>query len=94
MKGTLTKIFSPILNLFEKGEEPENYRPSHRKVLIAMGVLFLGLTGVSLYFTIQTSEVAVLLPTLIFAAIGLVCLIVAFLGSDKAVANIWRSARR
>ncbi|MBD3843184.1 MAG: hypothetical protein IE909_15150 [Campylobacterales bacterium] len=93
MKTFFTKRFSPILKLFEKGEEPENYQPSHRKILLIMGVLFLGLAGVSLYFTFRTDQMAALLPTLIFAGIGLICAIVGFLGSDKAVSNIWRSAR-
>lgn len=93
MKSFFTKLFAPLLNLFEKGEEPEHFQPSHRKILLIMGFLFLILGGVSLYFGIRVDQMAALLPTLIFAAIGFVCILVGFLGSDKAVSNIWRSAR-
>ncbi|BBP43248.1 hypothetical protein [Thiosulfativibrio zosterae] len=91
MKSVLTKLFAPILNLFETGDLPENYRPSHRTFLKILGSLFLMLAGVAVYFGFRTNEMAALLPAFIFAAIGFISLIVAFLGSDKAVSNIWRN---
>lgn len=91
MKPTLTKLLAPILNLFEKGEQPEHYDASHRKILMIMGALFFVLAGVSLYFAFKTDVMAALLPTLIFAAIGFVSVVIAWLGSDRAVSNIWRS---
>ncbi len=92
MKDLLIKIFSPVLNYFENGNiTDEYYRESHRTVLKIMGLLFLILSGVSLYFGLMINQMGALLPTVIFAAMGLICLIIALLGSNKAVANIWRS---
>lgn len=49
MKAVLTRLFWPILSFFERGENPENYRPSHRKILLAVGFLFLVLSGISFF---------------------------------------------
>lgn len=94
MKPALTKVFAPLLSIFETGDEPEHYLPSHRKILLIMGFLFLILSGVSLYFTFRTAVIAALFPTLIFAAIGFVCILVGYLGTNRAVSNIWRSTRQ
>jgi len=91
MKRFFTKVFSPILNIFEKAEGDYAYRPSHRKILFVMGILFLIISGVALYFSLLINEMGGLLPVVLFGSIGLLCLIVAFLGSDKAVAKIWRN---
>ena len=93
MKSTLLKLFSPILNLLESPDDNSEYiySPSHRKVLVLMGVLFLGLASVGGYFAIQFDILASLLPTVLFGALGLVCLIIAGLGSDRAVSKLWRN---
>jgi len=93
MKAILLKICSPILNLFEVVEDGTEYAysPSHRKILAVMGGLFIGIACAGLYFAIQLSQMAALFPVVLFGAIGLVCLIVAGLGSDKAVAKLWRN---
>lgn len=91
MKPFFIQLFQPILNLFEKGEQPLAPRPSHRTFLMVLGVLFLILSGVSLYFSMRIGEMMGLLPTITFAAVGIVSLIVALLGTDRAVANIWRN---
>jgi len=91
MKRFFTKLFSPILNIFENAEGDYAYRPSHRKILFVMGILFLIISGVALYFSLLINEMSGLLPVVLFGSIGLLCLIVAFLGSDKAVAKIWRN---
>lgn len=93
MKNTLTKLFAPILNRFEKGEEPEHYTPSHRKILLIMGLLFLILSAVSVYFGFRTEVMAALFPAILFAGIGIVCVVIALLGSNRAVTNIWQSTR-
>ena len=54
-----------------------------------MGVLFLVLSGVSLYFALVASSLGALIPILFFFAISLVCHVVGILGSDRAVAKIW-----
>ena len=91
MKSLLRKLFSPILNPLEQSEGEFAYSPSHRTVLRIMGILFFFVAGVGLYFTLQIQEWAGLLPVVLFGGIGLVCLVVAFVGSDKAVAKLWRN---
>mgnify|MGYP005854716219 CR=1 FL=1 len=91
MKKTLLKIFSPILNSLENSEGHYEYSPSHRIVLKVMGLLFILLGGVGLYFSILANQLAGLFPVMLFTIIGLICLAVAYLGSDKAVAKLWRN---
>ncbi|WP_319557642.1 hypothetical protein [Thiomicrorhabdus sp.] len=91
MKALLRKLFAPILNPLEHGDDDFIYKPSHRTILIIMGVIFLILSGVALFFTFKVDQMAVLIPTLVFAAIGFVSLIVATVGNDKAVSKIWRN---
>lgn len=89
MKAVLRKLCSPILGLFESGNEAYVYKPSHRKVLVILGMLCLIISLVSLVFTIKTSEPGGVLPILVFFMTGLVCEIVSLLGSERAVARIW-----
>ena len=92
MKKTLQKLFSPLLNRFEPQEGTEFvYKPSHRKILIVVGLLFFVLSSVSLAASIIISEPGALFPTLLFGLLGLVCFVVGFLGSDGAVAKLWNS---
>lgn len=91
MKATLRKIASPILNYFESGDEAFAYKVSHRKILLAVGVLFLLVSSVSLFFTIKTGQYGGILPILVFLSAGVVCGVVGFLGTDRAVARIWKS---
>ena len=91
MKEKLRKIFRPILDLFESGEDDYAYRKSHRKILIFIGVMFLFLSSGSFYVTIMASEIGGIIPAIVFLLIGFVCMLVAFLGSNRAVAKIWRN---
>lgn len=91
MKELLRKICSPVLNIFESGSNEFVYRPSHRKILIAVGILFLILAGAAISISISVEQYAGLMPGSIFMIAGLVCEIVALLGTDKAVANMWKS---
>ncbi|MCG8394094.1 MAG: hypothetical protein MI745_13535 [Pseudomonadales bacterium] len=91
MKRLLRKLFSPILNPFESGEDNYAYRPSHRKILVAVGLLFLILSLGSLAMVIRASLYGGLIPVVFFLLVAVVCLVVALLGSDKAVARIWKS---
>ncbi|HKK16169.1 MAG TPA: hypothetical protein VJ981_05645 [Gammaproteobacteria bacterium] len=89
MKIFFRKLFSPLLNIFEKGDGPYSYRASHRKILIVIGFLFSGLaTGVYVIFPDEGSP-AFLFPVIVFLAVAAVCIIVGTLGNDRAVANIW-----
>ncbi|HBN15537.1 MAG: hypothetical protein CMQ46_04500 [Gammaproteobacteria bacterium] len=89
MKEKLRHIFSPVLARFESGEPATSYRPSHRKVLLALGVLFSLLCAVSTYLAFSSDQLASLLPAVIFGLVSLVSIVVATLGNDTAVARIW-----
>lgn len=91
MKDVLRKLFWPILFFFEKGGSAEGYRPSHRKILLAVGFLFLILSGISLFFSVVAETLSALFPIVLFFVISLVCFVVGLLGSDSAVARIWGS---
>lgn len=91
MRDVFRKVFWPILCFFEKGGSEEGYRPSHRKILLAVGFLFLVLSAVSLFFSIFAETFSALLPIVLFFVISLVCFVVGLLGSNSAVARIWGS---
>lgn len=91
MKEFLQKVFSPILNTFENGDDDYAYRPSHRKILIVVGALFLVLSAGALAATLVAEMYGGLIPVAVFLAVGLVCEVVGALGSDKAVARMWKS---
>jgi len=86
----MRKVFSPVLSMFESGEAIYAYRASHRKILIAVGLLFLLLSFGSLIAMIRIANYGGILPVLVFFVIGLGCEVVGLLGTDKAVANIWK----
>jgi hypothetical protein len=91
-KDVFRKVFWPILYFFEKGDpqaSPEGYRPSHRKILFAVGFLFFVLSMATLFFVLFTGTLGGLFPVIVFSLISLVCAVVATLGSDSAVARIW-----
>ncbi|MDO7597747.1 MAG: hypothetical protein MUQ39_06170 [Pseudomonadota bacterium] len=91
MKTNLRKLFSPILNYFESGEDKYIYKPSHRKILLFMGCLSLFLSIISLIAAVVASQIAGFLPILVFFIGGLVCVIVGLLGNEHAVAKMWGS---
>lgn len=91
MKDLLRKIFAPILNLFEKGDEEYIYKPSHRSILMVMGVLFGALSFGALSVSLAMSMYGGILPGIVFGTVGFVCLVVGFLGTDQAVARIWKT---
>lgn len=89
MKVMMRKLFSPILNHFESGQEEFSYKKSHRTILLVVGVLFLVLSSLSGLSAIYAMQAAAAIPILVFFGIGLVCFIIGFLGNDRAVAKIW-----
>lgn len=91
MKNALRALFSPLLNLFEGGPDEYIYKPSHRTILLVVGVLFAGLGGFGLYMVVTTAQYGASLPVIVFLLAAAVCWIVGFLGSDKAVARIWKN---
>lgn len=89
MKDQLRKLTSPLLHLFERGDQPYSVKPSHRTILLATSVLFLGLSGAIIWVAVGQNELTYLIPALIFGSVGLVGAIVGLLGNDRAVAKIW-----
>ncbi len=91
MKNALRSLFAPILNLFEAGADEYVYKPSHRTILLVVGFLF-GVLGVfGFYLVASSGQYGASLPVVVFLLVAAVCWIVGFLGTDKAVAKIWKS---
>lgn len=89
MKQVLRTLFSPILNLFEKEDGEYQYKPMQRKILIAVGSLFLFLCAISIYFGVLAGGSGAFIPGGVFFLVSLFCLVVGGLGSERAVARIW-----
>ncbi|WP_236860580.1 hypothetical protein [Candidatus Reidiella endopervernicosa] len=64
MKQQLRTLFSPILNTFESGNEPFEYRASHRTILLVIGVLFSGLATL-LFWLVLGKDPAYLFPVFV-----------------------------
>ena len=89
MKNILRKLFSPILNIFESGNELYAYKSLNRKILLVIGVLFLFLMSAVAYLSFDKGEPGYLIPVIVFSGISLVTLVVGLLGNDRAVSKIW-----
>ncbi len=90
MKKILRIIFSPILNIFESGDENYAYKPSHRTILMVLGSLFSGLAS-AVFFLARGQDSGYFIPIIVFGSIGFVSLLIGFVGTDRAVAKIWGS---
>jgi hypothetical protein len=89
MKKHLRKLASPILNIFENGDEPYEVKPLNRKILIVIGVLFFGLASAVAYLSFDKGEAGYLIPVVVFSSLSLITLVIGILGNDRAVAKIW-----
>lgn len=89
MDSSARRAFWFVLRHFEQGDEPFIHKPMNRRILLAVGVLFGVLCTASAYMAVDRGGFGYALPVLIFFAASAVCLIVALLGSDRAVAKIW-----
>ena len=93
MKSSLRKLFAFILTPLEAGDEPIHYKPSHRKILYVMSGLLWGL--ILLMFVFSAGNIMnYLLPFVVFGVGAALCLLVAALGTDRAVAKIWGGSRK
>ena len=92
VKNILRGLCMPILKPFESGSEPYEYKPSHRNILYAFGCIFTGLASLVFWFA-QGEELGYFIPVIVFGSVGLLSLLIAYAGSDRAVAKIWRSSR-
>lgn len=59
--------------------------------MFVLGSPFLLLSGGSLYASVVSNQLGGLVPATVFLVVGFACLVVAFYGSDKAVAQIWKN---
>ncbi|MFT4797544.1 MAG: hypothetical protein ACJAYE_003366 [Candidatus Azotimanducaceae bacterium] len=90
MKNLLRPLFSPLLRPLEASTDPYVYKPSHRKILLFVSVMFIGMA--TLVAVIMPGwDSGYLLPIIVFGGAGLIGLIVGGLGEDRAVARIWGS---
>jgi uncharacterized membrane protein len=89
MKQTLRKLFSPLLDRLEAGDGAYAYRPSHRTILMAVGALFFLLSFGAVVASVLSGGLGGVFPAVVFFTLGLVSVVVAFLGSDRAVARLW-----
>ena len=92
MKSLLRTLFAPLLNIFEQGDGPYNYRPSFRVILIVVGTLFCGLAS-GVFYLVRDMDPSYLLPVVVFGGAGLLSLIVGLLGNDRAVSKIWNARK-
>lgn len=90
MKNVFRKLFSIVLNPLESGTNPYQYKPSHRTILITMGLMFMALAGL-VYYLMPGWDSGYWLPIVVFGGAGLLGLLVGAIGSDRAVAKIWGS---
>ncbi len=95
MKQLLRSLFSPLLGLFEGGNEAYEYKPSYRRILLVFAFLFSALAAFVLWLALSAdiSQLGYFLPVLVFGGIGLLALLVGLLGTDRAVSRLWHSAR-
>lgn len=91
MKKLLQKVFSPLLTKLDSDKGEYNYQRSHRLILMVVGSLFSFLTAGVLAVGINTDGWGFLFPSIIFGVVGFSCIVIAGLGSDRAVARIWSS---
>ena len=64
IKQSLRTVFGPILRPLEQGDEPFAHKPLNRKILIAVGVLFMVLCGVAAFFALNQSAAGYIAPAL------------------------------
>jgi len=88
MKSLIRAIFRPLLNLFESGDAPYAYSPSHRVILMVMSVMFIGLASLVLAL-LPSWDYA--LPVVLFGGVGSLGLLIGWVGTDRAIARIWGS---
>lgn len=88
MKTILTKIFSPILNIFENNNNEFIYRSLNRKIVLFISIVFSLLAFALPYFMPQLIKMGYWFVMIVFGGLSSVGLIVGALGSDKAVAKL------
>ncbi|SDS07981.1 hypothetical protein SAMN05216271_1105 [Halopseudomonas sabulinigri] len=91
LKDLARKVCAPLLNPLENSDAPYHYTPKSRGILVVMSVLFLSLAIGLAVFLPAGIERTFLIPVSVFGLIGLFGLLVAWLGSERAIARLWNS---
>ncbi|MDH5600843.1 MAG: hypothetical protein OEY78_06005 [Gammaproteobacteria bacterium] len=88
MINLLKKVFSPVLNIFEKNNDEFVYRSLNRKIVVFVSTVF-ALLGFGLpVFMPVLIELGYWFVMIVFGSLAAVGFIVGLLGSDKAVAKL------
>ena len=90
LKNLIRTLFAPLLNPLEAGDEPYNYKPSHRTILLVVSALFCGL-ATAVGWLAWGIDPGYLFPVVVFGGVSITGLVVGTVGSDRAVAKIWGS---
>ncbi len=91
LKLTARRMAAPILDPLERSDKPHVSTPHSRLILWVMSLLFLALAAGLVMFLPAGTDPAYLIPVSVFTLLGLFGSLVAWLGSDKAVARVWGS---
>lgn len=91
IKASARQIFSPILSPLEDSPKPYAYTRKSRLILWIMSVLFIGLAIALAVWLPGKTDSTVWIPVSVFGLLGTFGSLVAWLGTDKAVARVWGS---
>lgn len=91
LKASARQLFSPLLSPLEASRKPYAYTPKSRFVLWLMSLGFIALSVALATLLPEHTDQAVWIPVTVFGLLGLFGSLVAWLGSDKAVARVWAS---
>ncbi len=91
IKASARQILSPILSPLEDSPKPYAYTRNSRVILWIMSVLFVALAVALAAFLPERTDSSVWIPVAVFGSLGVFGSLVAWLGTDKAVARVWGS---
>lgn len=91
MKNMLRTLFAPVLNPFESGNEPYQYKALNRKILLFISAVFSFLASLVCFLIPEQADPGYYIPVVVFGVMGGVGLIVGCLGNDRAVAKVWNN---
>lgn len=89
MKKVLRRLFRPLFDKLEQGSDDYRYSRTHRTVLATMGIMFTLLAIAAGAAGLVLAQPGALIPAAVFGGVGLVALVVAIAGEDRAVSKIW-----
>lgn len=91
IKASARQLFSPILSPLEDSPKPYAYTRQSRLILWLMSALFVGLAIALAAWLPGKTDGSIWIPVAVFGLLGSFGALVAWLGTDKAVARVWGS---